>query len=146
MILAHRICGLILLLLALACWLEGVRVWDEMGGTGFLPVILGGIFILLGLGFFKREPAERSQPFPWPNRKSWRHLGLALLIMFVYILTVRWVGYPVATVFFLTALLRFTGNVRWPLGIILGLLVAASTFFIFKIWLNMPLPAGLIGI
>lgn len=66
--------------------------------------------------------------------------------MFVYILTVRWVGYPVATVLFLTALLRFTGNVRWPLGIILGLLVAASTFFIFKIWLNMPLPTGLIGI
>ena len=38
---ADRILGIILLLLALVCLVEGIRVWDGMGGTGFMPVIKG---------------------------------------------------------------------------------------------------------
>ena len=50
MIVANRICGLILLILALVSLWEGMKTWDGMGGTGFMPVIVGIIFALLGLG------------------------------------------------------------------------------------------------
>ncbi len=33
---ANRILGVILLLLALSCFIEGIRVWDGMGGNGFM--------------------------------------------------------------------------------------------------------------
>jgi len=38
------------------------------------------------------------------------------------------------------------GKVRWGPGLIFGAVVSAFTHIIFKMWLNMPLPAGFLGI
>ena len=75
MIVANRICGLILLILALVSFLEGMRTWDGMGGTGFMPVIVGGIFTLLGLGILgAKSYAEDRQPIRWPSKIGWPRL------------------------------------------------------------------------
>jgi hypothetical protein len=63
----------------------------------------------------------------------------------LYTLLVPWVGYPLSTALFLTILLRAMGKVRWGYGLVFGLGVSVFTYVIFKIWLNMPLPAGFWG-
>lgn len=146
MLMADRTLGWILLLLALVSLAEGFRTWDRMGGTGFMPVIVGSIFTLLSLTLLTRKPHPgRNHPISWPNKMGWRRLGLTCMTFVVYTLTVPWIGYAIATTLFLSGLLKIMGDIRWRNGFILGILASGSTYVIFKIWLNMPLPAGILG-
>jgi putative tricarboxylic transport membrane protein len=147
MIVANRICGLILLVLALVSLWEGMKTWDGMGGTGFMPVIVGIIFALLGLGILSvKQYAEDRQPIRWPSKIGWQRLVLVFSALVAYPLAVPWLGYPVASALFLTGLCRVMGNIGWRRGMIFGLVSSGSTYIIFKIWLHMPLPAGILGI
>ena len=147
MIVANRICGLILLILALVSLWEGMKTWDGMGGTGFMPVIVGIIFLLLGIGILIAQPcSEDRQPIRWPSKSGWQKLGLVFSALVAYPLAVPWLGYPVASALFLTGLCRIIGVIGWRMGLTFGLVSAASTYIIFKIWLNMPLPAGILRI
>jgi hypothetical protein len=38
------------------------------------------------------------------------------------------------------------GGVRWGYGLIFGFGVSILTYVVFKIWLNMPFPAGFLGV
>lgn len=146
MLMADRILGWILLLLALASLAEGIRTWDRMGETGFMPVIVGSIFTLLSLRLLTRKPhPEKNHLISLPNKMAWLRLGLTFVTFIAYTLTVPWIGYPAATALFFAGLLRATGKVRWRLALIYGAVTSASTYVIFKIWLNMPLPAGILG-
>ncbi len=111
-----------------------------------MPVIVGSIFSLLGLGllFGQSRPGTGSPVFQF-HQEGWQRVGLTFIAFFFYILTVPWVGYAIGTIFFLTVLLNIMGNVRWRNGFIFGIVASASTYVIFKVWLNMPLPAGFLG-
>ena len=140
---ADRILGILLALLALFCIAEGVRVWDGIGGTGFIPLILGVVFALLSLGVLtSRSQNQKPPPIPWPARGVWRRIGLIFLTLVLYILLLPWIGYLLGTIFFLTALMRVMGKVRYGYGLIFGIAVSVMTHVVFKIWLSLPFPAG----
>ena len=144
---ADRIVGWILFSLALVCAVEGWRTWDGVGGTGFFPVILAGIFAFLSLGLLLGKTApEEDHAISWPDKKSWWRMALVFSALISYAILSQWVGYPAATVLFLAALCKIIGERRWPFGFLFGAGVAAVTYVVFKIWLNLPLPAGLWGI
>ncbi len=144
---ADRVVGWVLLLLAAVCALEGWRTWDGVGGTGFFPTILGGIFGLLGIGFLGgKTPPEDNVPIPWPDRMGWRQIAQVLSALIVYAVLIPWIGYPVATTLFLAGLCKIVGSRRWTYGFLFGVVVSAVTHVIFKTWLNMPLPVGPWGI
>jgi hypothetical protein len=144
---ADRILGIILLLLALVCLVEGIRVWDGMGGTGFMPVIMGVVFGTLSSGFLvSRSPNRESPPIPWPTKGNWQKIGFISLSLVLYTLLVPWIGYLIGTTLFLIGLVRAMGRVRWGYGLIFGLVATGFTYIIFKIWLNMPFPVGFLGV
>jgi hypothetical protein len=146
MVRADRILGIILLFLALVCFIEGIRVWDGMGGTGFMPAFLGMVFALLGPGLLiPRPPNQASFSISWPQKAAWQQIGLIFLCMVFYTLLLPWVGFLLGTALFLTALVRVMGRVRWGYGLIFGFVVSMITYVVFKIWLNMPFPAGFLG-
>jgi hypothetical protein len=147
MVRADRILGIILLLLALVCFIEGIRVWDGMGGTGFMPVLLGMVFALLGPGLLiPRSPSQASFSICWPLKAGWRQIGMIFLCMGLYTLLLPWVGFLLGTTLFLAALVSVMGRVRWWYGLIFGFVVSIITHVVFKIWLNMPFPAGFLGV
>ena len=111
-----------------------------------MPVIVGSIFSLLALGLlFGRPRPGTDSPVFQIRQEGWQRVGLTLIAFFLYILTIPWVGYAIGTIVFLTALLNIMGNVRWRKGFFFGIVASASTYVIFKMWLNMPLPAGFLG-
>ncbi len=147
MVRADRILGIILLFLALVCFIEGIRVWDGMGGTGFMPALLGMVFALLGPGLLiPRPPTQASFSISWPLKAGWQQIGLIFLCMALYTLLLPWVGFLLGTALFLTALVRAMGGVHWGYGLIFGFVVSIITYVVFKIWLNMPFPAGFLGV
>ena len=143
---SDRLLGWVLLALASISLAEGLRTWDKIGGTGFMPVIVGSIFSLLGLGLLvgRARPGTDSSVFQI-HQEGWRRVGLTFIAFFLYILTIPWVGYAIGTIVFLTALFNIMGNVRWRNGFFFGIVASASTYVIFKMWLNLPLPAGFLG-
>jgi hypothetical protein len=147
MVRADRILGVILLFLALVCFIEGIRVWDGMGGTGFMPALLGMVFALLGPGLLiPRPPNQGSFSISWPLKAGWQQIGLIFFCMMFYTLLLPWVGFLLGTTLFLTGLVRVMGRVRWGYGLIFGFVVSIITYIVFKIWLNMPFPAGFLGV
>jgi len=140
---ADRILGILLLLLGLLCLVEGIRVWDGIGGTGFMPLLLGIVFALLSLGFLVLRPQNQESPsIPWPAKDVCRKIGLILISLVVYVLLLPWIGFLLGTTFFLTALVWIMGRVRWGYSLAFGVVVSIITHVVFKIWLNMPFPAG----
>ena len=143
---ADRILGIILLLLASACLAEGVRVWDGMGGTGFMPVIMGVAFGALSLAFLvPRFSRRESSRIPWPAKGNRQKIAIVSLFLVSYTLLVPWIGYFISTTLFLIGLVRAMGKVRWGAGLTFSLATSSCTYFIFKVWLKMPLPAGFLG-
>ena len=142
---ADRILGILLLLLGLACLAEGGRVWDGIGGTGFMPVLLGSVFLLLALGllaFPSRPQGETS--ISWPAGGVWRQIVLIFISLTSYVLLLPWIGYLPGTAILLIALVRVMGRVHWGFSLIFGVGVSVLTHVVFKIWLNMPFPAGVL--
>jgi hypothetical protein len=147
MLAADRILGVLLLLLASACFAEGIRVWDGMEGTGFLPVTMGIVFGALALGFlFSRSSRRESSRIPWPAKGNRAKIAFIYLSLMLYALLVPWVGYFIGTTLFLIGLVRAMGRVRWGYGLFFSLITSSCTYLIFKVWLKMPLPAGFLGV
>ena len=147
MLAADRILGIILLLLGVACLVEGTRVWDGMGGTGFMPVIMGVVFGALSLGFLVSwSPSRESPLILWPAKGNRQKIGFLSLALVFYTLLVPWIGYLISTTLFLIGLVCAMGGVRWGRGLIFSLITSSCTYFIFKVWLKMPLPAGFLGV
>jgi len=143
---SDRILGWVLLGLALLALGEGWRTWDKIGGTGFMPVIIGIIFSLLGLGLlFRRPDPEKDEPFFGTEQAGWRRVGLAFITFALFVLTIPFIGYAIGTIVFLTILFKIMGVVRWRTGFIFGIIGSASTYVIFKILLSMPLPDSFLG-
>ncbi len=144
---AHRICGSAILALAIFCFREAVRTWDGLGGTGFFPLILGAIFTIQGLIFLLQNAAEQERErFPWPEKGGFLRLSLVFPALVLFLIFIPLLGYPLATILFLAGLTKVLGNLRWRYGFFLGAVTAAVTYAIFKSCLNMPLPAGILGI
>jgi putative tricarboxylic transport membrane protein len=147
MLAADRILGIIFLLLASACLAEGIRVWDGMGETGFLPVIMGIVFGALAPGFlFSRSSHRESFQIPWPAKGNRQKIALVYLSLMLYTLLVPWMGYFIGTTLFLIGLVRAMGSVRWGYGLFFSLATSSCTYLIFKVWLKMPLPGGFLGV
>jgi putative tricarboxylic transport membrane protein len=146
MVIADRIVGFILLLLAAACIAEGIRVWDGFGETGFMPVLVSVIFAFLSLGLLLHKSQNKEEVIPWPQKRGWQQIGIIVASLVLYALLVPCIGCLLTTALFLTGLVRAMGKVGWGYGLIFGAVVSTSTHIIFKIWLNMSLPAGFLGI
>ncbi|NWF55484.1 MAG: tripartite tricarboxylate transporter TctB family protein [Syntrophaceae bacterium] len=144
---ADRILGIILLSLGLICFIEGIRVWDGLGGSGFMPAVLGIFFALLcSRLLLSRSSSQSSVPISWPSKEGWQQIGLIFLLLGLYTLLLPWTGFLPGTALLLTALVRVMGRVRWGYGLIFGSIVSTISYVVFKIWLNMPFPAGLLGV
>ena len=118
-------------------------------GTRFLPVLLGGLMVLLG-GMIAFGPA-RARPAgaaPAGEAEPGGSHGRALAtvgVMGVYTLLLDRVGFLLATTALLAVLVRMYGERRWV--VVLGIAVCATggAYGLFAGWLKVPLPPGLLA-
>jgi len=58
----------------------------------------------------------------------------------------KWLGFVLTIFLFSLFLLQIVGKWGWLKSIILSVITSVGLFWIFKIWLYIPLPLGLIGL
>jgi Tripartite tricarboxylate transporter TctB family. len=108
-------------------------------GPGFMPVVLGGVLIALGIAVAAKGygKPDAEAPAPWP----WRGLALVLGTIIFFATTIRGLGFvPVVLISaFATALSSRRNNPLQALVIAVGLCLLCYLIFVVGLGLLVPL-------
>ena len=127
--------------------------WEPSGGPegGFYPfiasVLLMGLSAVLTVQAFRGTPDEKTRPAPFfPGKEAPRKIimGFAALLGFRYLLPV--IGFGASTGVFILFLTRFLGKYSWRISVVFASLTAVAAYFLFEVWLKIPMPRPFIRI
>jgi hypothetical protein len=112
-------------------------------GPAFFPLAIGAFGAVMALVWtaaaFRRAPEAAAEPATPVDARGRVVATAVALIGFCFLL--RWVGYPVAALVFVTLLLRWLGA-GWRGAVVTGVASAAVSYYLFGVLLNVPLPHG----
>jgi putative tricarboxylic transport membrane protein len=117
--------------------------------AGFYPFILGLLVLLLSALLLaqslrgKRTNEDDRKIFP-KGQEAKRIVALNL-VMFIYTLLLGFLGYLFCTAALIALLVWFLGSDNWRKNILISLLTAAVSYFIFAVILEIPLPQGILA-
>jgi len=146
-----RMSTLILLVVAISICFGSVRL--SLGsfhkpGPGFFSflagAILGSLSLIVFLKSFKGLPGEEKKAF-WPNPRRTLKITYVLIALILYIIGMEYLGFFFSTLLFLGFLLRGIEPQRWLVVFVWSILGSIISYGIFKHWLGIPLPGGVVG-
>lgn len=119
-------------------------------GSGLFPLGLGILLMGLAMAFVIKswvtnEPGEKKkgpEEGPRSTKQVILFTGTIALATFLF----KELGYPLMFFLLLLALLRILGVRNWVQNLSLSLLTATGAYFLFVLWLKIPLPKGWIGL
>ena len=119
----------------------------RMAGTGMFPLFLGihlmilsGTFVLKLLAQGKEEQVKKEAPIQ--SSESPIQLVLFLGAMVLATLFFNRLGYPLTSFLLMLALLRTLRIRRWGLNLLISVVTAVGSYFLFVKWLDIPMPKG----
>jgi len=123
----------------------------RMPGTGMFPLILGILLMILSGAFvsrilFQGKEERANKETSVESSESTMQLILFLGTMALATLFFNRFGYPLTSLLLMLALLRILGIKRWGLNILISVVTAVGSYFLFVKWLDIPMPKGWIGI
>lgn len=120
-------------------------------GGGLFPLLASILLILLsvslGIQAFLRKngiKTDRVQFFPSKDSPKKVLLGLISLVGFRYLLPI--IGFGPSTFLFILFLTKFLGNYNWKISIIFATCSAICSYYLFQIWLKIPMPVTILKI
>lgn len=119
-------------------------------GPGFLPFVAGVVLSLLSIGLFmmtlRTKNGRQEKVSFWKEKKSWKNILYSLLSLIFFLVLLNHLGYIVTTFVFFIYLMKFVGKKRLGFCILIAILGSCISYFIFGLWLEVPLPQGIIKI
>ena len=119
-------------------------------GTGMFPLILGILLMILSGAFiltiYFQGKEGQVKKASIESSESPMQLILFLGTMALATLFFNRLGYPLTSFLLLVSLLRILGVKRWGLNILISVVTAVGSYFLFVKWLNIPMPKGWLGI
>jgi len=120
-------------------------------GGGLFPLIAS--VLLMGLAAFltvqafgkKKDREDSAAPF-FPEKEAPRRviLGFAGLLAYRYLLPV--IGFAASTGIFIFFLSRFLGKYGLAVSAGFAVITAVLSYYLFQVWLKVPMPIPLLGI
>ncbi len=149
---ADRGCGLFWLLLGVAISIESVRL--DLGsprnpGPGFIPFLLGTILEILAVILLirsfstKKDASIPSIAILGPNPGK---IGIVFFSLVLYGALLSFLGYLLSTFLLMGFLFNMTRREGWFLRLIGAAAVAVLTFLVFRLWMDCPLPRGVLSL
>lgn len=111
-------------------------------GPGFFPVVLAAAFSLVCLVLLVIAWRERGAHAPADARLGWGKIVATITALFVYAFVLERVGFVAATFVLLLFFFKALERQRWITALAGSLVTAFVTYLVFKVWLNVQLPAG----
>ena len=134
----------ICIIAGLAYMLTGIfryGVWKGITiNAGFMPLFCGSIITLLGVLMLisKVKKGVRAEKF---DMRALYPVGAMILILICnYFTGLIGACFVVALIW-----LRFVEKFSWKSSVIAAVILLIATYGIFRMWLNVPFPKGIIG-
>ena len=112
-------------------------------GEGLFPFITAAgmiAFSASGIALALRAPREQSiEPAERPHIVR---MGFYVAVLLFYALTLQSLGFIVATIVSVAAILRFAERYSWVATLIIAIGAAAACHVLFGVWLGAILPTG----
>jgi hypothetical protein len=80
--------------------------------------------------------------FPEKEAPQRIFFGFAALLGYRYLMPV--IGFAPATCFFIFILSKFLGKYSWKISILFSLATAVAAYYLFEVWLKIPMPRTII--
>ena len=116
---------------------------------GFFPLLVS--IILMGLSavmtiqaFLVKEEKEKAKFFPAKESPKRIFLGFVSLLGFRYLLPV--IGFGPSTFVFVCLLAKVLGPYSWKVSVFLSVVTAVISYYLFQVFLKVPMPRSLLGI
>ncbi len=146
-----RISSLVCLIIAIGICLGSVKL--SLGGVhqpgpGFFSfltgIILGSLSLIIFLKSFKNLPGDERSPL-LPNQRLARKMLYVLIALTLYAIGMNVLGFFIGTLLFLGFLLRAVEPQRWVIVLTCSILGTIVFYGVFNYWLDVQLPAGILG-
>lgn len=143
--LIDRVLGSVAILLAaivgVVSWRYGVGA-ASLPGPGFWPLLIALSMAGLGAALMARPGPAPSSPAAGASR--WERFAVALGTLAFYVLALEPLGYLAATFVLLVVQLRWVEGRSWRGSFLTSTLAAAISLIVFRAFLNVPLPQGML--
>lgn len=147
---ANLISGVLFFLLSMFFLYYSNQLPKEVPGSGLGPGVLPywlALFLgtLASLLFFINlfNPSTEQLVI---SRDELTGAGLVFVTLAIYVFSINYLGFALGTVLFVTFLSNLLGKYAWSICVVFGATVAVMCVQIFKTFLSMPLPTGILGI
>ncbi|GAX90120.1 tripartite tricarboxylate transporter TctB family protein [Effusibacillus lacus] len=146
---SDRIGGIISIIFGVIAISESIRLYPKrMGplvGDYTMPGIVGVVMILLGLLVIFVVKGEKFK-VEFPDRKLMKGLLLTFGLLFAYWVLTQFLGYEISTLLVAMGLFKVMGSYSVLKSMVYGVVLTAGLYFLFILWLGVPLPNGMFGI
>ncbi len=111
-------------------------------GPGFFPFCLG--LLLIGIALIILVQGVRQKPEVHETIRKGRVI-LAMVALTAYPVVFEYVGYLLSTFLFMLLLLRTVERKPWWIGTGAAALITLFSYLLFKVWLGVQVPDGILG-
>ncbi|MDA8125132.1 MAG: tripartite tricarboxylate transporter TctB family protein [Deltaproteobacteria bacterium] len=121
----------------------------QVPGPGLLPLLAAGAVGLLALllavkGTLRKEEGGKIGEL-WTGA-TWTKVALVSAALLVYALVLTRLGFLMATFGLMTLLFSILGRARWWIRVSVALVTVLVAYAVFRVWLDVALPKGLLGL
>jgi putative tricarboxylic transport membrane protein len=145
-IVSARVSGLVVAGLGVAACILARALPAQTGfglGPAFLPFWTGIVLAACGLWLCARSDADPD--VSWPTSRGFARAAAGFVLLLLYALALQPLGYLISTAIFLVITILLLEPVRRTRALVVGVASAAFLFLIFRVWLRIPLPGGVLG-
>ena len=125
-------------------------IWS-FPSAGFFPFIGGVILISLSIMLLiwtsmgKEAGRDKITKF-FPQKDSLKRLVITLSVLFMYSISLVYLGFFITTSLFMILLLKLLEPQKWTTTLIIAFLTSISAYLLFVTLLKLQLPIGVFGI
>jgi putative tricarboxylic transport membrane protein len=141
-----RVSGLVVAGLGLGACILARNLPAQTGfglGPAFLPFWTGIVLTACGLWLCARPTPDPE--VSWPASRGFARAASGFILLLLYALALQPLGYLISSAVFLVIAILLLEPVRPTRALIVGIAGAVFLFFIFRVWLRVPLPGGVLG-
>jgi putative tricarboxylic transport membrane protein len=112
---------------------------------GAYPVFVGLIISVLSIFLFFSTAGEETKAESEAGlRTNGKRIMILLLVLALYVLLVNQIGFLILSFFLLMFLQRLMGQTGWRTPVVISVITVIVFWILFKKWLNVQLPDGLL--
>jgi hypothetical protein len=112
----------------------------SLPGPGFFPLLVGALLSLLAFFYLYAERGQRRF-----HGGRWTRPAQAVALTFTYVVLLDRLGYLIATVLLLVAFVGLIERQNARRTAAVAVLGTLGMYLVFRVWLRVPLPQGLLG-